>query len=120
MRCPACNLELAFDKRVFGYDFRCRRCGARLLVSGTYGRSIMLISMVLGFSMPWVMHLHSVLIPTLGPLAGFTAVLASGFLFAFAVLFLIVRLAPRLISPRLVLQRNSSITYLNLTAEREE
>jgi predicted RNA-binding Zn-ribbon protein involved in translation (DUF1610 family) len=120
MRCPRCNLEIAFAKEVFGNDFHCPRCGARLLVSETYGRMLMVISIVLGFGLPWITQLHKLLIPALGPLAGFIAVLASGFPLAFVVLFFMLRLVPRLISPPLVFRHNDPITALNLTAEQEE
>jgi len=111
---------MAFDKEVFGNDFHCKRCGARLLVSETYGRMLMVISIVLGFGLPWVVHLPKLLIPALGPLAGFIAVLALGFPLAFAILFLLVRVLPRLMPPRLVLRHNDAITALNLTAEQGE
>jgi hypothetical protein len=120
MRCPRCNLEMVFDKRVFGREFQCERCGSKLFVSEIYGRMLMVISVVLGFGLPWIAHLHKLLISALGPLAGFIAVLALGFPLAFVVLFLMVRLVPRLISPPLVLRHNDPITALNLIAEREE
>ena len=76
--------------------------------------------MVVGLGLPWVIHLHRVLIQALGPLAGFTAVLALSFPLAFAALFLMVRVVPRLVSPPLVLHHNDPITTLNLTTKREE
>lgn len=106
MRCPRCNLEMAFDKGVFGNDFHCPKCGSKLRVSEPYSRMLVFISIVLGFSLPWVAHVHKLLIPALGPLAGFIAVLALGFPLAFAVLFLMVRVVPRLLSPPLVLRHN--------------
>jgi hypothetical protein len=78
------------------------------------------IGIVIGFSLPWIAHLHKLFIPALGPLTGFIAVLASGFPWAFAVLFLLVRVVPRLLPPPLVLGHNDPITALNLTAEQEE
>jgi len=111
---------MAFDKGVFCDDFHCPRCGAALFVSETYGRMLMVISLVLGFSLLWVLHLERWLIPALGGLAGFTAVLASGFPLAFTILFFTLRLVPRLIPPPLVLRRNGTITSLNLTAQRDE
>lgn len=33
MRCPQCNWEMAFDRRVFRTGFLCEQCGAKLLVS---------------------------------------------------------------------------------------
>jgi len=53
-------------------------------------------------------------------LAGFIAVLVLGFPLAFALLFLMVRVVPRLISPPLVFRHNDPITVLNLAAEEEE
>lgn len=120
MRCPQCNLDMAFDKEVFSKRFHCPRCGARLLVSEAYSRMLVVISIVIGFSLPWVAHLHKLLIPALGPLEGFIAVLASGFPLAFAVLFLLVRVVPRLLPPPLVFRHNDSITALNLTGEQGE
>jgi hypothetical protein len=120
MTCPQCNLEIGFDKEVFGNDFHCPRCGARLLVSETYGRMLMVLSIVLGFGLPWITQLHKLLIPALGPLAGFIAVLASGFPLAFVVLFFMVRLVPVLVPPTLVLRHDDPITALNLTAGHRE
>jgi hypothetical protein len=120
MTCPHCNLEIPFAKEVFGNDFHCPRCRARLLVSETYGRTLMVMSVVLGFGLPWLIQLHKLLIPAFGPLAGFLAMLASGLPLAFIVLFFMLRLVPRLVSPPLVLRHNDPFTALNLTAEGEE
>ena len=120
MRCPQCNLEMPFVKEVFSNHFHCPRCGAKLFVSETYGRLLMVISIVVGFSLPWVARLHKLLIPALGPLTGFIAVLALSLPLAFVVLFFVLRVVPRLISPPLVLRRNDPVTALNLTAEQEE
>lgn len=120
MRCPQCNWEMAFDKRVFRTGFLCEQCGAKLLVSEVYSRMLVVISMVIGFGLPWVAHFPKLLMSALGPLAGFIAVLALAFPLAFAVLFLMVRLIPRLFSPPLVLRHHDPITALNLTADGEE
>ncbi len=120
MTCPQCNLEMAFAKEVFSNHFHCPRCGTKLFVSETYGRLLMVISIVIGFSLPWVTRLHKLLIPALGPLTGFVAVLALSLPLAFIVLFFVLRVVPRLISPPLVLRRNDPITALNLTGEQGE
>ena len=120
MRCAECNVTMAFDKEVFGDDFHCGQCGRRLRVSETYARTLAVISVVLGFGLPWVAHLPKLLIVALGPLAGFIAVLVLGLPLAFALLFLMVRVVPRLISPPLVFRHNDPITVLNLAAEEEE
>jgi len=44
MRCPQCDLDMAFDKEVFSKRFHCPRCGARLLVSEAYSRMLVVIS----------------------------------------------------------------------------
>jgi hypothetical protein len=105
---------------VFRKGFLCEQCAAKLLVSETYTRILVVISIVLGFGLPWVVHLAKLLILVLGPLAGFIAALALGFPLAFAILFLMVRVVPRLISPPLVLRHNDPITMLNLTAEHRK
>ena len=120
VRCPKCGLRSAFDNRVFRKGFLCEQCAAKLLVSETYTRILVVISIVLGFGLPWVVHLAKLLILVLGPLAGFIAALALGFPLAFAILFLMVRVVPRLISPPLVLRHNDPITMLNLTAEHRK
>jgi hypothetical protein len=74
----------------------------------------MVISIFSGFGFVWVVHLSKLLISALGPLAGLIAALALGLLLTFAVFVLIVHLAPRLISPRLVLTQNHAITALHL------
>src|SRR5438046_9168715 len=90
MRCPQCNLEMPFDRRVFSRDFLCEQCGTKLLVSEAYSRMLVAISIVIGFGLPWVAHLHELLIPALVPLAGFIAVLASDFASGFVNFFLVV------------------------------
>jgi hypothetical protein len=81
---------------------------------------LVVFSIVLGFGLIWTAHLQKLLISALGPLAGFIATLALGFPLAFAFLFLMVRVVPRLIPPPLVLRHNDPITVLNLTAEEEQ
>lgn len=120
MTCPQCNLEMAFAKEVFSNRFHCPRCGADLFVSETYGRLLMVISILIGFSLPWVAGLHKLLIPALGPLTGFIALLAFSLPLTFIVLFIVLRFVPRLISPPLALRHNNPITALGLTAEQEE
>jgi hypothetical protein len=120
VRCPKCGFRMTFDRQVFHTGFLCEQCGAKLLISETYSRMLVVISIVLGFGLLWVAHLLKLLISALGPLAGFVTALALGFPPAFAVLFLMVRVVPRLISPPLVLRHNDPITVLNLTVEQEE
>lgn len=120
MRCPQCNVGMAFDRRVFLGDFLCEQCGAKVLVSEAYSRVLVVISMVVGFGLTWISNLPKLLIADIGPLAGFLAAVAFGSLLALAVLFMMVRLVPRLISPPLVLRRDGPVTVLNLTAEQEK
>ena len=108
---------MAFAKGVFRKDFHCPRCGAGLFVSVGYGRTLMVVSLIIGFSLVWVVPISRWLIPVLGPLLGFTAVLASGFPLAFAVLFFMLRLVPLLLPPPLVLKRDDAITSLGLSSE---
>lgn len=120
MRCPQCNLGMAFDRRVFLGDFLCEQCGAKVLVSEAYSRVLVAISMVVGFGLTWIANLPKLLMSDLGPLAGFLAAIALGSLLALAVLFVMVRMVPRLISPPLVLRHGYPVTVLNLTAEQED
>jgi len=119
MRCPKCNLLIGFDREAFRRDFTCKQCGVKLVVSQTYSRMLVLLSLVFGFGLPWVAQFQKFLIPALGPLVGFIAILAMGFPLAFAILFLLVRTLPHLVPPSLVPSNNEGTIRLNLNEEQE-
>ena len=81
---------------------------------------LMIVSEVLGFSLPWVAHVSKLLILALGPSTGFIAVIALSLLLSLAIFVLLVWTVPRFISPPLVLQNHGSLTVLNLTIHPKE
>ncbi len=118
MTCPQCGLQMAFDKRVFQPGFICSRCLSPLFVSEGYGRLLLIVSIVIGYGLPWALHLPRFLIAAFGPLEGFAAALALGVLLACVVLFWVLRIVPRLISPPLVPRLHGAVTVLDLAAGR--
>jgi hypothetical protein len=114
MRCPKCNSRMAFDRRVFRRGFLCRQCGSELAVSETYSRVLVAISIVLGFGLPWFPLIQGYSSAFLRSCVGLVALLGLEVLLALATLFLLVRVAPFLVSPPLVLRRETPISVLGL------
>ena len=119
MQCPQCNLNITFDNRVFRGDFVCEQCGVKLRLSETYARTVVVMSILLGFGLEWFSPMPKWLMTTFGPLVGFTAACALGFPISSGVLVLLVRLVPRIVSPSLVLRDNGPFTLLKLSSEEE-
>jgi hypothetical protein len=108
--CPSCSNPVKITRSIF--RFRCPHCDASLEVSALYTRSIVLLSVLLGYAFAWE-------IGTLGP--RFCFGVPWGFLLfwapiGFLVLTLLVRIAPFLVKPKLVLRRPNDGTTLNLTS----
>jgi hypothetical protein len=120
MKCPQCNWEMAFNKNVFRGGFVCEHCGARLYVNESYCRFLLILSMLIGFPLPWVVGLPHALITNLGLLFGFLALLALGYPLSFLILMVILRTLPRWIRPPLTLRpHHRGITTLNLNSNLE-
>jgi hypothetical protein len=116
--CPACTKPVKVSRSVFRLDFRCPHCGAKLKVSPLYGRLVVLLGVLLGYTLAWEVGIH-------GPRACFG--IPWGFYllclpFAFLVLTLVCRIAPFLVRPTLVPRRpfESHLTTLNLTPDPKD
>src|ERR1700690_132428 len=100
MTCPACSELLEVSRLVFRPNFACPHCGVALKVSLPYLRSIGVISVLLGYALAWEAsricppsYLFG--IPTL-----FLVLWAP---IRYLSLFVLVRVAPLLVRPKLVL-----------------
>jgi len=119
MHCPNCKLELPSAVNIFR-GTRCRRCNAVLLVSATYGRILLLLSLTSAWALLWFTDVRRVFYPVLGVEFGFIASLWLGFPVAFVILFALVRIAPRVVTPKLVHRHWGTVTALELTSEPAE
>lgn len=114
MSCPQCNLRMAFDKKAFGRNLHCGRCGAKLRVSAFYSRVLMAVSMLVAFGLLWLVHPPTrFLVVAFGQFGAFVALLAIGWFLTLVVMILMMGIAPRLISPPL-LPSHEPFTLLNL------
>jgi len=106
MTCPHCGFKIAFDSRAYRRGFLCERCGSELIVSETYSRVLIIVSIVLGFGMLWTPIFQSHWVAPLRSCIGLVGLLALGLPAALAMLFLLVRLAPSLVPPPLILRHD--------------
>jgi hypothetical protein len=119
MRCPNCELDVPFTLRVFP-GTRCRRCNAKLLVSATYCRVLITLSLIAAWALLWFADVRKLLYPRLGVPFGSLASLWLGFPVAFVILFALVRIAPHIVTPKLVHRRWGAVTTLDLNSEPAE
>jgi hypothetical protein len=100
---------------MFRSDFRCPQCGVALGASALYARLLVLFSLLASVALVWggVRGLQScLLIP-----AGFLALsLPIGLL----VLTVLVRVAPFMVRPTLVMRQRYVLTGLNLTSRGKD
>lgn len=112
--CPACSSPVALTRSVFRSDFRCPHCDAELVVSPLYTRLLVLLSVLFGYALAWE-------IGSLGPRSCFFNIPWWFFVLwipiGFLVLTLLVRVAPFIVRPALVLRQSNHTTTLNLTSE---
>jgi hypothetical protein len=113
MRCPNCHCPVAFEKGLFRGK-RCKRCNSTLLVSA-YSRTLVLLSLCAAWALLLVTHVPRLFYPSLGAVFGFLATLWLGFPLAFLIMTVMVRTAPRLVSPTLVARHWGAVTTLDLT-----
>jgi hypothetical protein len=114
MTCPNCQSTIPWDRRAARRGFFCRRCGSEIRVSEGYARTMVLISLIIGFGLVWLPVFQGHGAAFLWSCVGFIALLALGFPVAGAILFLLVRLAPIVISPPLVARHFGSVCGLGL------
>lgn len=117
MTCPNCGLRMPFDRRAFRRGFLCGRCESELRISELYSRVLGIISLLVGFGLVWLPIVHGFGTVLLRSCIGFVMLLALGFPVAAVVLFLLVRLAPLVLSPRLVDGRSEPPYRLGLDGE---
>jgi hypothetical protein len=110
--CPACSGSVEISRPLFCADLRCPRCGVALGVSPLYGRVVVLLGILLGAVPAWEVGIHSARCCLL--------VMGSVFVLlwipiGFLVLTVVVRVAPFLVKPTLVLRQRHRLTTLDLT-----
>ena len=113
MQCPNCQSQVTFRKELFR-GTHCKECGSILLVSATYGRVLVALTIVASEALLWVGSVRKLFYPALGVEFGFFASLFLGFPVAFVMLTAIVRTIPRFIPPRLVSRQMGTVTTLGL------
>ena len=112
--CPRCAGRIEVNRESFGHHFRCPQFAGTVMVAESYSRVLVLISIAVGFCLSWLTPLRT-LAMSAGPLAGLVGLLALSFLLSFVVLFALVRVAPRYVSPTLVTAQKGVITVLGLS-----
>src|SRR5271166_6589570 len=119
LRCPNCRQSFAFDKSIFR-SYRCRNCDAKLLVSQTYSRMLVLISLVISLTAMWLLNVRKLFYPSLGVPFGFLASLWLGLPVAFLILTVLVRTVPLVIPPKVVLRHWGAVTTLDLQSNEND
>ena len=119
MECPNCQHQVVFRKEMFR-GVRCRVCNATLLVSQTYSRVLVVFSLLIAWTLLWVLNVRSLFYPSLGVPFGFLASLCLAFPLAFLILTVLVRTVPRLVPPKIVLRHCGAITTLNLHTDSDD
>jgi len=110
-KCPACSSPVEISRSIFRDDVRCPHCGVALGVSTLYSRLLVVLSISLAVALVWGVAIHGV--PSC--LICIATGLLLGIPVAFLVLTLLVRIAPFLVKPTLVLRQRYQVTSLNLT-----
>jgi len=118
MRCPSCQHPIVSDS-IFRRSMHCPACNAKLMVSETYSRILVLISLFIAWGLLWVLNVRSFFYALLCVPLGFSASLWLGFPMAFLVLWVLVRTLPRVVIPKIVLRHSGTITTLDLHADAE-
>jgi hypothetical protein len=85
-----------------------------LLVSGTYGRVLVALAIVVAEALLWVCNVRRLFYPAFGIQFGFLVSLLLGFPVAFLILIGMVRTIPRFIAPILVSRHEGTVTTLGL------
>jgi hypothetical protein len=109
LRCPLCHCNLLISRLMFLGGLPCPQCGSILRVSTAYQRGVNLFSAVVGFLLVWIGGVrNSVLfsmlwVPT-----------------ALVILAVVLRIAPIVVPPVLVVGRPSNLTTLGLGSGRDK
>jgi DNA-directed RNA polymerase subunit RPC12/RpoP len=111
--CPACSRPFEYSRAIFRPDFRCPHCGEAVVLSRLYTRSLLLLSLLIGFVLTWQLGGPRECVFGIIPLPALLLYFPVGFL----ILMVLIRTVPFLIRPNLVLRRSTTyLTTLNLTA----
>jgi hypothetical protein len=117
MSCPACSKALEVSRFVFLRNFACRHCGVALKVSLSYLRTLVGLSVLLGYTLAW--EASRVFPPSY--LFGIpTLFLVLWMPIGYLCLIVLVRVVPFLAKPKLVLEWPSEFTSLNLTSRSKD
>ena len=114
LHCPNCNSQVPFDKSLFR-GRHCKECRATMVISLTYVRVLMLLSILAAEVLLWILNIRQLFYPTLGVDFGFLASVSLGYPLAFVILTVLVRTAPRLVAPKLVIRNWGPFTTLDLS-----
>ena len=116
--CPGCSSAVEISKSFFGLDYRCPHCGAALKVSPLYLRILVLFSVLVGYVLAWGIGIYSPRACFGVPWGFYLFWMPIGFL----VLSFLVRVAPFLVCPTLVLRHpfESHLTTMNLTSDPKD
>ncbi len=101
IQCPQCFASINVSKAIFHGDFQCPRCGAKLRTAPTYSRVLSALSLLIAVGVLWVVRNRVDFILFMLPAW-------------FLVLFVMVRVVPYLVPPRLEGRDSSGITTLGL------
>lgn len=112
--CPVCLRRVEVSLSIFRSDFQCKSCGAPLEVSLIYWRMLGLISVLAGYALAWGIGIRGPRLCGIIPWGFLLLWMPIGFL----VLMLLIRIAPYLVRPSIVLRRQfeSYLTTLDLSA----
>jgi hypothetical protein len=108
LNCPQCFGPIPVSTKSLRRGNKCTGCGSELRISNIYARVLSVVSGVLGVGILWAIHVRDVTI----------------FLWAvpmwFAVLWVMVRIAIRVIPPRVELSGSGPFTTLDLQDRSKE
>jgi hypothetical protein len=108
VQCPQCFGSITVSKAILGRDSQCIRCGAKLQVAPMYARVLSVLSLVIGVCLMWK----------------FGVPIFNIFVFAFPmwflVLFVMVRVVPYIVPPRLELRDSGGFITLGSLNRAEE
>ncbi len=114
MTCPNCRSKIKWNRRAFRRGFTCHQCGSEVSISEAYSRMLVLVSLLVGFGLVWLPVVEGHGGVFLRSYVAFLALLALGFPMAGGVLFLLVRLAPVVVSPPMVIRHSGPAYGLGL------
>lgn len=110
VRCPNCGLTMRSDREVFDRHFKCGQCGLGLMVSESYSRLLWAISVAFSLGITWL----GSEVCGISSFEGFLCALASILIVAILILSSLVRIAPLIVPPHLVIRRTGPPRVLGI------